>query len=235
MSYNVLFSNHAPEALAHSVISASPDVIGFQELTLQIKDSLKFSLSETYPYNTFDMFGPQGVGLLSKYPILSANQLSFPPDDHRALHAVIDWHDQPVHVFVVHFSANNFFDNPLSQLPELARERYGQRADQITQLENELSLIDEPILLMCDCNFTDTSEAYSRLKQILSDSYRSTGWGFGHTLHPSNIPIRVQRIDYIWYSDSLIPVNSYVGLAGGSDHHPVISTFRYNHRTSSQK
>ncbi|WP_420642780.1 endonuclease/exonuclease/phosphatase family protein [Candidatus Leptofilum sp.] len=227
MSYNVLFSNPTPEAIAESINSASPDVIGFQELTPQIKDSLDFSLSETYPYNTFDVLGRQGVGLLSSYPILSVKQFPFPPNDQQALHAVIEWQDQPIHVFVVHFSANNFFDNPVSQLPELARERYGHRAKQITQIEKQLGQIDAPILLMCDCNFTDTSEAYFRLNKLLSDSFHSTGWGFGHTLHPTDFPIRVQRIDFVWHSDDLIPENSFVGLAGGSDHHPVISTFRF--------
>ena len=227
MSYNVLFSNQTPGALATSIVSASPEVIGFQELTPQIIDSLGSSLSEIYPYGTFDLFEPQGVGLLSRYPILSANKFSFPPRDNLALHTIIDWEGQPVHIFVVHFSANNFFDNSMAQLPQLALERYGQRANQITYLEKELSLIEEPIILMCDCNFTDTSEAYSRLNHVLNDSFRSAGWGFGHTLKPQGIPFRVQRIDYIWHNNNFAPINANVGLAGGSDHHPIISTLAY--------
>jgi endonuclease/exonuclease/phosphatase (EEP) superfamily protein YafD len=227
MSYNVLFSNKTPDALAISIISASPDIIGFQELRPEIINSQKSNLSTTYLYHTFDMFEPRGVGLLSRYPIIEAVKFPFPPRNRLALHAAIDWDGQPVHVFVVHLSANNFFDNPLSQLPRLARERYGQRAGQITRLEEELSMIDEPVILMCDCNLTDTSEAYFRLKQILNDSYRSVGWGFGHTLHPPDLPFRVQRIDYVWHSDDFTPTHSYVGSAGGSDHHPVISTLGF--------
>ena len=228
MSYNVLFSNKTPDALAVSINSASPDIIGFQELRPAIINSLESNLSTTYPYHTFAMFDPRGVGLLSRYPIIEATKFSFPPRNRLALHTIIDWNGQPVHVFVVHLSANNFFDNPISQLPQLAMERYGQRAMQITRLEEELSMIDEPVILMCDCNLTDTSEAYARLKQMLNDSYRSAGWGFGHTLHPPDLPFRVQRIDYVWHSDDFTSESSYVGLAGGSDHHPVISTLAYN-------
>lgn len=228
MSYNVLFSNKTPDALASSIISALPDIVGFQELTPSIIESLKTNLLAIYPYHTFDLFESQGVGLLSRHPITSATKFPFPPSDLRALHTIIDWHGQPIHVFVAHLSANNFFNNPVSQLPQLALERYGQRAIQITRLEEELRLIEEPVILMCDCNLTDTSEAYFRLEQVLNDSYRAAGWGFGHTLHPPRMPFRVQRIDYVWHSDSFTSVNSYVGLAGGSDHHPVISTLVYN-------
>jgi vancomycin resistance protein VanJ len=228
MSYNVLFSNETPEALANSIIFASPDIVGLQELTPEIIDSLKFNLLTTYPYHTFDRFKPHGVGLLSRYPILSADKFSFTPGDDRALHAIIDWHGQSVHVFVVHLSANNFFDHPLSQLPQLALARYEQRANQVTRLEEELSVIEEPVILMCDCNLTDTSEAYSRLEQVLNDSYRAAGWRFGHTLHAQGVPFPVQRIDYVWHSDSFTAVDSYVGLVGGSDHQPVISTLEYH-------
>ncbi len=228
MSYNVLFSNKTPDELVASIDSASPDIVGLQELAPHLIDSLKSDLQVDYPYHTFDLFEPRGVGLLSRYPIVSATKFYFPPRDRLALHTIIDWRGQSVHVFVVHLSANNFFDNPVTQLPELAIERYSHRANQITSLLEQLSVIEGPVILMCDCNFTDTSEAYYRLNQELNDSYRSVGWGFGHTLHPDDFPFRVQRIDYVWHNDDFLPLTSYVGMDGGSDHHPVISTLMHN-------
>ncbi len=229
MSFNVLFSNQTPESLAASIESASPDIVGLQELAPHIVDSLKANTTDEYPYHTFDLFEPKGVGLLSRYPIISATKFYFPPRDDLALHTVIDVDGQLIHVFVVHFSANNFFDNPVSQLPGLATERYTHRANQIASLRKELKTVENPVILMCDCNFTDTSEVYFRLNQVLNDSYRSAGWGFGHTLHSGGLPFRVQRIDYVWHSDDFKTSTSYVvGQTGGSDHHPVISTLEYD-------
>ena len=228
MSFNVLSSNKTPEETVSSIISASPDLIGLQEISPRMIKAIKAEATDELPYHTFDMFKPSGVGLLSRYPIVSAEKFYFPPRDRLALHAIIDWQGQPVHVFVVHFSSNNFINNPLDQLPHLVRERYSERTHQMTSLLEKLDKIQEPVILMCDCNFTDTSEVYSRLSMNLYDSYRSAGWGFGHTLQPRGFSFPVQRIDYVWHSHDFEAITSYVGERGGSDHHSVISNLKYN-------
>lgn len=223
MSFNVLYSNKETDALIESVRSAAPDVIGLQELSPESIDAFKSELSQEYPYHTFDDFAPKGVGLMSRYPITAVSKFSFPPQE-LAIHAIVDWDGQPLHMFVVHLSANNFFDNPLSMLPQLAQERYGYRENQITLLEEELTAVTDPIILMCDCNLTDSSEAYSRLDTLLDDSFWQAGQGLGHTLYPKDIPFRVQRIDYVWHSDEFIATDAFVGQHGQSDHYPTIST-----------
>ncbi|NJN54896.1 MAG: hypothetical protein HC804_09150 [Anaerolineae bacterium] len=223
MTFNVLVSNTASDKLTSSIKAEEPDVIGFQELGSVTIAALRSQLGNEYPYDTFDEFEPRGVGLMSRFPITAVAKFPFPPKD-LALHALIDWDGQPVHVFVVHLSANNIFDNSLISLPQLVQERYTQRADQVTRLQEQLAEIMEPVVLLCDCNFTDTSEAYGRLNSRLNDSYRRPGWGPGHTLYTKGIPFRVQRVDYIWHSPHFVSRASHVGQDGGSDHRPVIST-----------
>lgn len=231
MTFNVLVSNKAGVELTNSITSAVPDVIGFQELSPTTIQALQTQLSTEYPHHTFDQFEPHGVGLMSRFPITAVTRVPFPPRD-LALHAIIDWHGEPVHVLVAHLSANNIFDNSLAVLPQLAHDRYAQRADQVSRLLAELALIDEPVVLLCDCNFTDTSEAYGRLRTQLHDSFKQAGWGFGHTLHTQIVPFRVQRVDYIWTSPHFAALDSTVGQNGGSDHHPVISTLSLQEKNS---
>ena len=88
-------------------------------------------------------------------------------------------------------------------------------------MEQEFGALREPALLLCDCNLTDTSQAYAQLTTFLSDSFREAGWGFGHSSFGRRAPFLAQRLDYIWHSDGLMAVEAVVGLDGGSDHRPV--------------
>ena len=99
----------------------------------------------------------------------------------------------------------------------------GNREKQIAILRIEITAIAGPVILMCDCNFTESSEAYGRLDALPDDSFRRAGRGFGRTLQPDTFPFRVQRIDYVWHGDELTAVDAYIGQSGGTDHHPVIS------------
>lgn len=226
MTFNVLISNTNTDKLARAIAAARPDVIGLQELSPRIAPIIRKRFAEEYPYTTFDEMDVHGVGLMSRFPITAVTRFPFPPKD-LALHAEIDWNGQPIHVFVAHLSSNNLFNHSLKTMPQLTRERYAQRADQVTRLEDLLDAISDPIILLCDCNFTDTSEAYGRLNTRLNDSYKKPGWGTGHTLYTRGIPFRVQRVDYVWHSDHFIALRSFVGQDGGSDHRPVVSTLSF--------
>ncbi|MBX3059813.1 MAG: endonuclease/exonuclease/phosphatase family protein [Anaerolineae bacterium] len=226
MTFNVLISNTNTDKLARAIAAARPDVIGLQELSPRIAPVIRERFAEEYPYTTFDEMDTHGVGLMSRFPITAVHRFPFPPKD-LALQAEIDWNGQPVQVFVVHLSANNIFNHSLKTLPQLTRERYAQRADQVTRLEDLLDAISDPVILLCDCNFTDTSEAYGRLDTRLNDSYKKPGWGAGNTLYTQGVPFRVQRVDYVWHSSHFIALRSFVGQDGGSDHRPVVSTLSF--------
>ena len=58
---------------------------------------------------------------------------------------------------------------------------------------------------------------------MLNDSFRETGWGFGHTLHPAFSPVPLQRVDYVWHSDEFVATQAFVGQRGGSDHLPFVA------------
>lgn len=223
MSFNVLHTNKAYGAIVKSIQAASPDIVGLQELTQTSSKAIANVLETEYPYHTLSSLEPgRSAGLLSRFPIETADWFPLPPLD-IALHTTINVEGKRVHVFIVHLSPNNFFDYPLTQFIPLVIERYERRAAEVTRLQEEVADLNEPTLLMCDCNLTDTSEAYARFDAFLDDSFREVGWGFGHTLYPSAVPIPLQRVDYVWHSDHFVAVEGFVGQEGGSDHLPVVA------------
>ncbi len=168
----------------------------------------------------------QSAGLLSSFPIETAEWFQLPPLN-IALHTTVRVEGQRVHVFVVHLSPNNFFEHSVVEFVPLVLERYGRRAAEVTRIQEEIAGLDEPILLMCDCNLTDTSEAYARLDTVLNDSFREVGWGFGHTFYPPVAPFPVQRIDYVWHSNDFVAIDAFVGQDGGSDHLPIVTKLKF--------
>ena len=228
MSFNVLYSNKTYGAIAESIEAASPDIIGFQELTPPGKAALIVALKPEYPYHTLSILEQRlSVALWSRYPIEMMEKFPLPPRN-LAIHTIINIEGQRVHVFVVHLSPNQVFDHPISDFVPLVTERFRHRAAEVTRLREEITALSEPVLLMCDCNLTETSEAHHRLNEFLDDSFREVGWGFGHTLHPPVAPIPIQRIDYIWHSNDFVAVEAFVGQDGNSDHLPVVAKLRFD-------
>jgi endonuclease/exonuclease/phosphatase (EEP) superfamily protein YafD len=159
---------------------------------------------------------------MSRFPIEHVERLPLPPLDF-ALHAALRVDGARLHVFVVHLSPNGLGRNPVDQYVRLAQERFAQRAAEVARLEQALRALSEPALLLCDCNLTDTSQAYARLATFMSDSFREAGWGFGHSSFSRRPPFQAQRLDYVWHSDRLVALEAAVGPDGGSDHRPVIA------------
>ncbi len=228
MSFNLLYSNKAYEAIVKSIQSSNPDLVGFQELSPASAKSIVEQLEAEYPYSTLQALEPgQSAGLLSKFPIESAEWFELPPLD-IALHTIVRVEGEVVHIFVVHLSPNNFFDHSIAEFVPLVKERYGRRERETIRLKQLIQNLDGPILLMCDCNMTDTSEAYARLDTVVNDSFSQAGWGVGHTFHPPQIPFPIQRIDYVWHSQDFTATQAYVGQSGGSDHLPIVAKLKLN-------
>jgi endonuclease/exonuclease/phosphatase (EEP) superfamily protein YafD len=223
MTFNILTGNKDAPAIIGAIQAAQPDIVGFQEITRARKVAISGALAGEYPHHTLlpvERFS--GVGLISRFPIEHAERVSLPPRDY-ALHAILRVGEARVHVFVVHLSANGFGSTPAGQYVALVKERYAQRQAEVARLKEEFDALHEPALLLCDCNMTDSSQAYTQLAAFLSDSFREAGWGLGHSSFGARPPHLPQRLDYIWHSAEFIAVDAVVGPDGGSDHLPVVA------------
>jgi len=220
MTFNVLTSNKDTGALVQAVRAGLPDILGMQELTNSKRAALRSAFGDQLPYHTFDQpesFG--NVGLMTRFPIETMRPISLPTGQ-PALYARLRMNGQQLHVFVAHLTPNHLFKNPAFDLATAATNAFARRATEVAFLNEQLRGLSGPILLLCDCNLTDTSQAHAELGMFLSDSFDEAGWGLRNTNDAISLPL--QRIDYVWHSAGLTAVAADVGQAGGSDHLPVV-------------
>ena len=234
MSFNLHFRNDEMEGVAEAIRTASPGIVGFQELTAAHGNILGDLLSQDYPYRTPLVFAEdRRIGLFSRYPIMSVVGLTFARRQ-QAMRVKLEMEGQSVYVYVAHLSPT-LISNVLDDSgPAYVSETYAWRAEEAASLAASVSMLNEPVILLCDCNFTDTSYAYSKLEAVLEDSFREAGWGFGHTVQPLGFPFRLQRIDFVWHSSDLVAIRAGVGPEGGSDHRPVVAFLKLRPPTAAE-
>ncbi|MGG6270769.1 endonuclease/exonuclease/phosphatase family protein [Leptolyngbya sp. AN03gr2] len=223
MTFNLLWSNQDYPKITQVVQKMDADVVGIQELQPKELPNLLKAISPIYPYYAIhpaDRF--HTVALFSRLPIESVKPLLFPPIE-RGLQAIVRYGDQRINVLVTHLTPNNI---PLNQLVSETIDRYTRRAAETEFLKKFIPEQSLPTIMLCDCNMTDSSETYYELRKVLKDSFEERGQGTGHTLVSSIVPFAVQRLDYVWHTGELQSIESFVGADGGSDHLPVIASFR---------
>lgn len=223
MSFNVLWSNQDYGRIAEAITVAGADIVALQELRPEHLPALQAALGEVYPYHVMlptELY--HTIGLLSRFPIEGVTSLADPPFE-RAMLARVRVEGRPLAVIVAHLTPTNMLDHGLARLPATVSERYTRRQQQGEALLRVVGERGEPAVVLCDCNLTDTSEAYALLRTGLVDSFAEAGWGFGHTMLLPALRLPAQRLDYIWHTPDLLPLEARVGLDGSSDHLPVVA------------
>jgi endonuclease/exonuclease/phosphatase (EEP) superfamily protein YafD len=225
MTFNVLNVATDYDAAARAILSGEVDLVGLQELIPANAAALEERIGSRFPYHTpLPTEHRLQVALFSRYPILEWSELNLPWLD-LSVHAVVAIDDASLHVFVIHLIPTLLSEVPAAEWPTRVVEREAIRTEQIGRLLGALPNSGEPALVLCDCNFTETTAAYAEVNTRLRDGFADTGWGFGHTVRPAGWSFALQRIDYIWYSTPLQVSTAEVVHAGGSDHYPVVAAF----------
>mgnify|MGYP001081320224 CR=1 FL=1 len=225
MSFNALWRNHDYEQIARAIVAADPDVIGFQEVQEENVLAIQALLAPHYPYQA----DPPGdtshtVWVLSRLPLEDVTVLDNPPLQ-RGLQVTVRHQQQTVDIVVTHLAPNNMPLWPVREFIATTTQRYELRAAEVRYLLAHAQARTAPLLILCDCNMTDSSETYALLRSQFEDSFQQRGWGFGHTLYVKNIPFAVQRVDYVWHTPDIELVDAFVGRPGNSDHLPMIARF----------
>ena len=216
-TYNVLGYGADPERTFAVVKAMDADIVAFQELRPTLQGKIESDLADEYPYQTFKIIdGFDGWGLISRYPFVE-NEIStsYDPRVPSDIRAVIDMNGQHIAVYGYHPPFPGF------QLWHGYDDRFNR--ENVYNMQTYLANEELPILLLCDCNFTQRTRQYAWINTILDDSFSESGWGFGLT-HPGyyRLPFPAIRIDYIWHSEAFTALEAKVWDDNGtSDHHPM--------------
>lgn len=190
------------------------DLLGLQEISGYVP---LYELEDLFQYQ----FRDSGLAIVSKFPFHDEQVIMFEDADARertvALRIIAEIYEQPVSIYVAHPERPTISVRPMTY--DDRNLKRGMEA-LLEAIENE----QNPVILLCDCNFAPTSESYSNMDKVLTDSWSVAGFGFGFTA-PANkhdTPFPVIRGDYVWHSSEFATVDVEVSSNhGDSDHYPV--------------
>jgi endonuclease/exonuclease/phosphatase (EEP) superfamily protein YafD len=229
MTFNQLFTNQRSADVIKELRAQSPDVIGFQEFSPLLAAAVQKELIGEYPYQYLAPGNQAGLGLLSRYPLLTMRE----PDTAHGQRVTIQLDGQTVTIISMHLSAPYINRRKLWSLPIAIGYDASAPTRQVNRLAREVDAIDGPLIVMGDFNTSDREPRYAQLAARMHDAFRETNWGFGFTFpdHKSfgslTIPIPLVRIDYIWSKGGILPVTSHVECnSTGADHCFLVADLR---------
>lgn len=226
MSFNLLKHNREADLIARVVAQADPDIVAFQEVTPWLAEQLDVRLSARYPHRLWRPHpGSGGLALLSRLPLEETGYWTTPGVEPFALRGTTTVEGREVDLYAVHLVAPAGDHLQATGLTGNFRLREAQAA----LLSTEVAGRKRPALVVGDCNFTETNDAYRLLANTLVDAWKVAGQGYGatwpRTLKPF-LPISTPpllRLDYCFHTSSVVPVKARVWPdAAGSDHAPLV-------------
>jgi endonuclease/exonuclease/phosphatase (EEP) superfamily protein YafD len=209
--------------------SSDADIIGIEELNRRQALVLEEGLGDLYPYTAFFGDSYEGRGLLSRYPIVSAEMVGVVADRPDVL-AAVDTGTLLLTVIVGH---------PRPQVMRRGRVKFETAS--LRQLLHLARLAEQhaPALLVGDFNMSPRHPGYARFRKLgLTDAFAEGGTGRGWTfplrlgvVGTGDMPgdrkiiraIPVKRFDHIWHTPELVTESAWIGPDAGSDHASVVA------------
>lgn len=231
MTYNIANGLAEPAALVRALRHSGADVIALQELAPRQADAIAAGLGSAYPHMRLYPLGIPGKGVLSRYPIAEADLLELFPN-RPDLAVRIDLDGVPLRVISAH-----------PPPPTLRWSGVGPSPAAMRQIDALVAHAHRggPTVLMGDFNLPSRHPVCRGIARSgLTDAFRAAGRGIGQTLPTrmarwayagsrfGDIPLPAMlRVDYVWHTRHLRPLESWVGGHAGSDHLPVFARLAF--------
>lgn len=230
LTFNVGNGRAAPARLSAMLRASGADIVALQELSDLQADGIEESLADAFPHRAVFPGGFAGKAILSRFPILRAEQLHL-SDERPDLMARLEVGSRELTIISAH---------PPPPRPSWRGVRFNENtAGQIKSLAG-LTQANAPAILLGDFNLTDSLAEYAYMRSTgLQDAFNVSGRGRGYTLPRRLGPwkrnlwlngllrwipmLPVARVDFIWYTGHLESLDSWVGADAGSDHMPVLA------------
>ncbi|GEM_PF-687994 len=223
MSYNIhhgknLLGIYTLDQIANIIKDSEADIIGLQEVDAnfarsKFQNQLKYladKLSMNYVYgDNVNIIGAKyGNGILSKYPIVSYENLKIPSgrEQRGLLSAVIDINDQKI----------NFLNTHLGLTAS-------ERLVQVQAISKYLSTLSNEVILVGDFNTMYNSREVHEISKKLTDVGYVTNNNYISTFE---VPFVSRRIDYIFISSNIEAKDYRIIRERASDHYPIVADIK---------
>lgn len=244
------------EKILDYVSSASPDVVCFQEFLYYPTGTytLEFIKSKLpdYPYCSVEVLNnsirvAKCVATFSKYPIVESEKINFNSSCHGALKSKIAVGADTLTVVNFYLKSNQLTQQEKDLVPDAVNPNDSvtdfsngvfhkiynklvkaslERCMQADTLEYRVKDIDSKLVLCGDMNDIPSSYSYRTLSEGHNDAFLlMTSFSLGSTFHEG---IYNFRIDYIFTSKDLVPVEFNLDNQKMSDHYPLTLKFKVN-------
>ncbi len=127
-----------------------------------------------------------------------------------------------VHLYSHQFSAN-LNARSSEKARELAEKAVRLRQEEVRYVLQWVNEMEGPKIVAGDFNTPPRGRVYGALAEALTDAFAASGNGFGWTF-AHQLPLI--RIDYVWASKELEPLDCKALPVGPSDHRPVVADIR---------
>lgn len=212
------------ERIAAVIKKEKADIIALQEVDRGVLRSGKrdipaelgklTGMSVFFENNITYQGGEYGNAILTRLPVLSSTNTHYrmlEPKEQRGVLQLVLWLDGKSLLFL---------DTHLDYRDTGEPER-------LLHVETMKDLVKKhgniPAIICGDFNATPDTGTYREMKKTFRDSWELSGEGKGLTIH-SDKPLT--RIDYIWISEQVQSLKTWVPSTLASDHLPVVGEFR---------
>jgi len=221
MSYNVNFGLGGDPLGVEAIAGAKPDLVLLQETNPEWQHAIVAKLAGEYPHIRFthpETWPAGGMGLLSKYPVVSLQHLDSDGGFFFAWRIVLDTKLGRVQVLNVHLRP------PMSDGGSWVVGYFSTRGDRLTEIEHHFAALDPKLPTIVAGDFNE--EGDGRAIEFLTDH------GFADAMPQfagktrtwewpvSGMTLKFQ-LDHIMHDAYFVPVQGAIVEAGRSDHKPI--------------
>jgi len=216
LTFNLGHRRSTAREIVRALGESEADVVALQEVGPHHAVAIGMELARAYPHQVMDGLGIDGMGLLSRYPIVEHEFFTLSsPRAH--LRVRLDADGRALEVLDVHAMVwVGFFG------------RVAPGAGDLTELAAR-ALASSPAVLVGDLNTWPGSGVYrilerAGLRDAFADVSEAPGFTFPVFGRYRGLPLPpFLRLDYVWTTPDLCCVRAEVGRTAGSDHLPVLA------------
>lgn len=241
---------HHVKLMTSYLLNSEADILCLNEFyndTAVIKDyNTTETLHQKYPYSytKFSLVnkGHQfGQAIFSKHPLINKQILNEGNGGNFTLYADVKSPNGNIRVYCTHLASMSLPQNINQEIQKGEKNRniilnkfergFNARTQQVLEINESIKKCSIPVVLTGDFNDTPYSYAYNKLSSSLTNSFETSGTGFGFTYNsekqnPWLFPL---RIDNQFYSDQTLNCLDFKTdrKIKYSDHFPSIGIYTF--------